>query len=139
MIRIIQVGVGPLGRQIVRYIVDREGLELVGVVDMDPSLHGRDAGDVCGLAPLGLPIATSLDEARLNAAESADVAVLATVSSIDRLVPQVVAAAAAGLDMVSTCEELSFPWKRHRSAAETIDTVCRKHDVACLGTGVNPG
>jgi 2,4-diaminopentanoate dehydrogenase len=139
MIRIIQVGVGPLGRQIVRYIVEREGLELVGVVDMDPSLHGRDAGEVCGLTPLGLPIATSLDEARLNAADAADVAVLATVSSIDRLVPQVVAAAAAGLDIVSTCEELSFPWKRHRVAAETIDVVCRKHDVSCLGTGVNPG
>jgi 2,4-diaminopentanoate dehydrogenase len=139
MIRVIQVGVGPLGRQIVRYILERDGLELVGVVDTDPSVRGRDAGEVCGVGPLGLPIAGSLDEARLNAADAADVAVLATVSSIEKLVPQVEAAARAGLDIVSTCEELSYPWKRHATAAATIDRACREHGVACLGTGVNPG
>jgi 2,4-diaminopentanoate dehydrogenase len=137
MIRVVQIGVGPLGRQIVRYMMERKGIELVGVVDLDPALHGRDAGEVCGLAPLGLAIAGSLDEARLNVA--ADVAVLATVSSIDRLVPQVEAAATAGVAIVSTCEELSFPWKRHPAAAAAIDAVCRQHHVACLGTGVNPG
>jgi 2,4-diaminopentanoate dehydrogenase len=139
MIRVIQVGVGPLGRQIVRYIVEREGLELVGVVDVDPSLHGQDAGEVCGLDALGLPIAGSLDEARLHAPDAPQVAVLATVSSIERLVPQVEEAAAAGLHIVSTCEELSFPWKQHPESAEAIDRVCREHGVACVGTGVNPG
>lgn len=139
MIRVIQVGVGPLGRQIVRYLVEREGLELVGVVDVDPSLRGLDAGEACGVGPLGLRIAGSLDEARLNAPDAADVAVIATVSSIEALVPQVEAAASAGLDIVSTCEELSFPWTRHAAAAAAIDRVCREHGVACLGTGVNPG
>jgi 2,4-diaminopentanoate dehydrogenase len=139
MIRVIQLGLGPLGRQIVRYICERRGLELVGVVDVDPGLQGRDAGEVCGIAPLGLRVAASLDEARLHAAEVPQVAVLATVSSIEKLVPQVAAAARAGLHSVSTCEELSFPWRRHRAAAEAIDAVCREHRVACLGTGVNPG
>jgi 2,4-diaminopentanoate dehydrogenase len=139
MIRVIQLGLGPLGRQIVRYIGERRGLELVGVVDVDPGLQGRDAGEVCGIAPLGLRVAASLDEARLHAPEVPQVAVLATVSSIDRLVAQVEAAARAGLHIVSTCEELSFPWKRHRAAAEAIDAACRAHGVACLGTGVNPG
>jgi 2,4-diaminopentanoate dehydrogenase len=139
MIRVIQVGLGPLGRQILRYTLEREGLELVGVVDVDPSLRGQDAGEVCGVGLLGLPIAASLDEARLSAADVPDVAVIATVSSIERLVPQVVAAAAAGLAIVSTCEELSFPWRRHAAAAAAIDRACRAHGVACLGTGVNPG
>jgi 2,4-diaminopentanoate dehydrogenase len=139
MIRVMQVGVGPLGRQIVRYIVERDGVELVGAVDADPSLHGQDVGDLCGLAPLGLPVAASLDDARLDAPEAPDVAVLATVSSVQKLVPQVETAARAGLHVVSTCEELSFPWKRHRAAADAIDRVCRENGVACLGTGVNPG
>jgi 2,4-diaminopentanoate dehydrogenase len=139
MIRVIQVGLGPLGRQIARYILEREGLELVGVVDVDPTLVGRDVGEVCGLAVLGLDVAASLDEARLMAGEPPQVVVLATVSSIDKLVPQVEEAAGAGLHVVSTCEELSFPWKQHPVAAEAIDRVCREHGVACLGTGVNPG
>ncbi len=139
MIRVIQVGAGPLGRQIVRYIVEREGLELVGVVDVDPSLVGRDAGEVCGLGSMGLPIAGSLEEARLKAREAAQVVVLATVSSVEKLVPQVEEAARAGLHTVSTCEELSYPWKQHPGAAGAIDRICREHEVACLGTGVNPG
>jgi 2,4-diaminopentanoate dehydrogenase len=139
MIRIIQLGLGPLGRQIIRYIGERPGLELVGVVDVDPSFHGRDAGEICGLAPLGLPVCASIDEAQLHATEVPQVAILATVSSIEKLVPQVVAAARAGLHVVSTCEELTFPWQRHPTAAEAIDRACREHGVACLGTGVNPG
>jgi 2,4-diaminopentanoate dehydrogenase len=139
MIKVIQVGAGPLGRQITRYILDREGLALVGVVDVDPALHGRDAGEVCEVGPVGVAISRSLGEALATAGGEAQVAVLATVSSIDRLVPQVEEAARAGLDIVSTCEELSFPWKRHVAAAEAIDRVCREHGVACLGTGVNPG
>jgi 2,4-diaminopentanoate dehydrogenase len=139
MIRVIQIGMGPLGRQIVRYILEREGLELVGVVDLDPSLRGRDAGELCDSSPIGVRVAGNLDEARMNATDVADVAVIATVSSIDELVPQVAVAARAGLDIVSTCEELSFPWHRHEAAASAIDRVCRDHGVACLGTGVNPG
>lgn len=139
MIHVIQIGVGPLGRQITRYILEREGLALAGAVDLDPSLHGRDVGEVCEVGPVGVTVSGSLGEALATAGGKADVAVLATVSSIGRLVPQVEEAAAAGLDIVSTCEELSFPWKRHRSAAEAIDRVCREHGVACLGTGVNPG
>lgn len=139
MIRVIQVGVGPLGRQVVRFMSERDGLELVGVVDTDPSLQGRDVGEVCEIGTLGLPIARSLRERSPSGGLAGDVAVIATVSSIDRLVPQVETAARAGLHVVSTCEELSFPWKRHRAAARAIDRVCRENGVACLGTGVNPG
>lgn len=139
MIRVIQVGMGPLGSQIVRYIVERGGIELVGAVDLSPAIQGRDAGVVCGLEPLGIPVHETLREAVLGASQPAHVAVIATVSSIDRLVPQVMEAAEAGLDIVSTCEELSFPWTRHAAAAEAIDAACRGNRVACLGTGVNPG
>jgi 2,4-diaminopentanoate dehydrogenase len=139
MINVIQFGLGPLGRQIARYMVERPGLRLVGVVDVDPALHGRDVGELCGVEPLGLKVAASLYEAQLQASEPATVAVIATVSAVARLVPQVEEAARAGLHIVSTCEELSFPWRRHAAAAEAIDRVCREHGVACLGTGVNPG
>lgn len=139
MIRVIQLGVGPLGRQIVRHMLERQGLELVGVVDLDPALGGRDVGEVCGIEPIGVPVSATLANALRDGSSRPDVAVIATVSSVRTLVPQVEEAAGAGLHIVSTCEELSFPWKRHREAAEAIDRVCRKHGVSCLGTGVNPG
>ncbi len=41
--------------------------------------------------------------------------------------------------MVSTCEELSWPWLRHPVAAATLHELALKHDARLLGTGVNPG
>ena len=41
--------------------------------------------------------------------------------------------------MVSSTEELSFPFDRHPHIAAELDRVARKHRVAMLGTGVNPG
>jgi 4-hydroxy-tetrahydrodipicolinate reductase len=58
---------------------------------------------------------------------------------VARLEPQVVEAARCGLDVVSTCEELAFPWRTAPEVAARLDAVCRKHRVTCLGTGVNPG
>lgn len=138
MIKVVQFGVGPLGRQIVRYIAEREGLDLVGVVDVDADLHGRPVGEICDTGCC-VPVSRSLDEALAKAEADPQVAVIATVSSIDKLVPQVEEAAKAGLDIVSTCEELSFPWKQSPATAQAIDQVCKSHGVTCVGTGVNPG
>jgi 2,4-diaminopentanoate dehydrogenase len=139
MIHVLQIGLGPLGQQISRYTLERDGVALVGAVDLNPELAGRDIGELCDVQPVGVTVSSSLAEAMAAAATAPDVAVIATVSSIERLVPQVEEAAGAGLQVVSTCEELSFPWKRHPEAAEAIDRACRKNGVSCLGTGVNPG
>jgi 2,4-diaminopentanoate dehydrogenase len=139
MINVLQVGLGPLGQQVSRYVLERDGVALVGAVDLNPELADRDVGELLGGEPLGVEVSSSLTGAMAAAATAPDVAVIATVSSIERLVPQVEEAANAGLQVVSTCEELSFPWTRHPKAAEAIDRVCRENGVSCLGTGVNPG
>jgi 4-hydroxy-tetrahydrodipicolinate reductase len=45
----------------------------------------------------------------------------------------------AGLDVVSTSEELSFPWLAHPEQAVEIDTVAKQTGKSVLATGVNPG
>jgi 4-hydroxy-tetrahydrodipicolinate reductase len=45
----------------------------------------------------------------------------------------------AGCSVVSTCEELAWPWLHHESEADALDLFCEAHDVAVVGTGVNPG
>ena len=41
--------------------------------------------------------------------------------------------------MVSTCEELAWPWLHHEAEADALDALCETRDVAVVGTGVNPG
>lgn len=134
---IVQVGLGPLGQKCVKFALEREGIDIVGAVDPAPDKAGKDLGELCGLARLGVPVSADLQSA-LNG-KKADAAVLTTVSSLRAIESQIAQLAAAGLDIVSTCEELSFPWQTAPEIAANIDAVCKKHRVACLGTGVNPG
>jgi 4-hydroxy-tetrahydrodipicolinate reductase len=67
------------------------------------------------------------------------VVLLATRSRFDEVLADLQEAVAAGLHVVSTCEELAWPWLRHEEEASALDRLCHERNVAVLGTGVNPG
>ena len=48
-IRVIQVGLGPIGVGVLRQMMNRPGFEVVGAVDIDPEKAGRDLGEICKL------------------------------------------------------------------------------------------
>lgn len=132
----VQYGVGPIGSRLVETATER-GYEFVGAIDVDPAKVGRDLGDVAGLAePLGVEIT---DDAADALAAEPDVVFHSTASSIEAVEPQLVEAMAAGADVVSTTEELAYPWRTHPVVAERLDDAARQHGVTGLGTGINPG
>jgi hypothetical protein len=137
-IRVIQYGLGPIGSAVARHVVERAGLELVGGVDIDPAKAGRDVGEVIGLGrPLGFAAVERLEQ--VLAQTAADVVLHTTSSYFDLFQGQVVQILEAGLDIVSTSEELSFPWLAHPQEAGEIDALARRAGRTVLGTGVNPG
>jgi 4-hydroxy-tetrahydrodipicolinate reductase len=136
MTRILQVGLGPLGQKTVQFAVAR-GFKIVAAVDNSKDLVGRDVGEVCGLKKLGVLIAPTVKEALKK--KKADIAVVTTVSSLARLEGIVLDIAKEKLSIVSTCEELSFPWKSQSARAKKLDKICKKYKISLLGTGVNPG
>jgi hypothetical protein len=137
-IRIIQYGLGPIGSAVARHVVERSGLDLVGGVDVDPAKVGRDVGEVIGLGrPLGFAVAAKL--ADVLDQTPADVVLHTTSSYFDLFKDQILEILEAGLDVVSTAEELSFPWLAHAEEAAEIDAAARHAGKTVLGTGVNPG
>jgi 4-hydroxy-tetrahydrodipicolinate reductase len=74
----------------------------------------------------------------LDESIAADVALVSTTSSLRALAEQVDPLIAAGIHVVSTCEELVFPWL-HGNDAEKVDAAARQAGVVVVGTGVNPG
>jgi hypothetical protein len=135
-IRIIQYGLGPIGSAVARHVLERPGLELVGGVDVDPAKVGKDVGEVIGLGrPLGFPVVAKLAQIKARA----DVALHTTSSYFDLFKDQVIEILEAGLDIVSTAEELSFPWLAHPEEAAEVDGVAKRVGKTVLGTGVNPG
>lgn len=137
MLNIIQLGLGPIGQQLTCYLAERKGISIVGAVDPDPEKAGKDLGEVAGLGQIGIDILTTLDS--LDNVDDADVAVISTLSSLEKVESQITEAADKGLDIVSTCEELSYPWKSQPEIASRVDEYCKAKEVSCLGTGVNPG
>ena len=137
-IRVIQYGLGPIGSAVARHALERAGLELVGGVDVDPSKVSRDVGEVIGLdRSLGFVVDENLAQV-LERAE-ADVVLHTTSSYFDLFKSQIVEILEAGLDIVSTAEELSFPWLAHPKDGAEIDAVAKRVGKTVLGTGVNPG
>jgi hypothetical protein len=137
-IRVIQYGLGPIGSAVARHVVERAGLELVGGVDVAPDKVGQDVGEVIGLGrPLGLAVDEKL--AQVLTRSGADVVLHTTHSYFDLFKAQIIEILQAGLDIVSTSEELSFPWSAHPQEAAEIDAAAKTAGVTVLGTGVNPG
>jgi 4-hydroxy-tetrahydrodipicolinate reductase len=119
-------------------VVERTGLELVGGIDIDPAKVGRDVGEAIGLGRrLGISVVEKLADALAGA--QADVVLHTTSSYFDLFKNQIIEILNAGLDVVSTAEELSFPWLAHAEEAAEIDAVAKRAGKTVLGTGVNPG
>ena len=135
-IRVIQYGLGPIGSAVARHVCERDGLELVGGVDVDPAKVGEDLGRAIGLGqPMGVPVVASISAVQAKA----DVVLHTTSSYFDLFKRQLIEILEAGYHVVSSAEELSFPWADHHGEAEEIDAVARRAGKAVLGTGVNPG
>jgi hypothetical protein len=137
MIRVAVVGLGAIGREVIKAVRARPGLELVAAAD--PAFAGRDATEVAGLPACGVVVKASAAEAFAAAGSAADVALVLTGSSVSDVAPVVDVAAAAGVDVISTCEDLAHADLSAPELARQIDARARAAGISVVGTGVNPG
>ncbi len=133
--RIIHQGLGAIGLGIARLVLER-GHRTVAAVDLDPAKAGQDLGTLLGVPPLGVEVTT---DAAAALRESADILIHCTGSRVRTVLPQLEAAVETGLDVVSTCEELAYPWYHHPAEARRLDDLARRRGVTVVGLGVNPG
>lgn len=137
-IRAIQYGIGPIGASIVKLLREKESIEIVGAIDTDPAKIGRDLGEVVGAsdAPWGVKVS---GDARGVLEQSADVVMHTTSSSLPKVMDQLLTCLDVGSCVVSTCEELSYPYRTHPELAAKLDAAAKESGVALVGTGINPG
>lgn len=136
-IKVVQAGLGALGKTITQFITERENMEIIGAVDACPDIAGTDLGELCGLEKMNIIIRDSMGECLKHI--KPDAVVLTTVSSMKEITPQIEEIVSFGVPVVSTCEELSYPWDTSIDLSRSIDEAAKKNRVAVLGTGVNPG
>jgi len=136
--RVIIVGLGPIGASVARQLLARSNFKIVAAVDIDPAKAGKDLGELLGLEKrTGLKVVA--DAAAAIRKTKPQAAVLCTSSSLKRVWPQLASVLKLKLPVVSTTEELAYPWLSNRALARKIDAAAKKAKVAVVGTGVNPG
>jgi len=137
-LKVILYGVGSIGSQIARLLLRKKGLKIVGAIDASPEKIGKDLGEVIG-AESSLGVSVSKEAESLLSTIDVDIAVHATSSFLKNVYPQLVYLIKHEVNVISTCEELSYPYVTDSSLTLNLDRLAKKHGVTVLGTGINPG
>ncbi len=137
-IKVVIYGCGVMGRKVVEALLDKTSIEVVGAVDIDPEIAGKDLGEILD-HPIRIGVTIEEDADTLFSRVNSDAVILTTTSHLKSIEPQIVQCINAGLNVVSTCEELSYPWKRSPDLADKIDKMAKEAGVTIVGTGINPG
>ncbi len=139
-LRVAVYGLGQIGMLIARKVFEREGLELVAALEVDPSKIGRDVGEVANMGErTGVIVSGESEATEILRGSGADVVLHATSSFLDKIYPQIVKCVEAGIDLISTSETLANPWYRYPQLASKIDRMAKENNVSIIGAGINPG
>ncbi len=137
-IRVVLYGVGSIGNHIAKYLLEKEGIEIVGAIDIAKDKVGEDLGEVLGIGRQ-LGVVVSNNPKAVFGKACANIVVHATGSYLKDVYPQIAPLAKYGVNVVSTCEELSYPYVSEPELAKKLDALGMKYGVTFLGTGINPG
>lgn len=137
-IKVVQYGLGPIGIAAARLVLEKKNLRLVGGIDVDPTKVGQDLGEILNLRrKLGALV--SDDAEKVLAQTRPDVVLHSTVSFLSRVEDQLLMCCRAKASVVSSCEELFYPFRRDADFNQRIDELAKTHGVTVMATGVNPG
>lgn len=136
-VSVIGYGMGFMGQRIVELCL-RKGFNVVGAIDTDANLIGKDVGEIIGWgSDIGVKVTN--DVQGLLKSVKADIVCHATATKLKPVYDQIKPCIEAGVNVVSISEELAYPWHTYPELSVEIDKNAKSHNVTVVGTGVNPG
>jgi 4-hydroxy-tetrahydrodipicolinate reductase len=136
-IRVAVLGTGQMGSAIMRLVLAKRGLALVGACGRRRGRAGQDIGRLIGRAGLG--VALSDDPAAMIESCRPQIAIQATCSRLADARAEIETLLRAGVRVISIAEEMAYPAAASAESAAALDRLARQHGAAVLGTGINPG
>ncbi len=129
-------GFGAMGQGIAEMLLKKKGVEIVGVCDLNPKIVGKEISSVLGEGKSTVKISDNIDDVL---EKNADVLFLATDSYTSKSYSKIVTALEAGVNVISTAEEMAYPFASEPELSKKINETAKKNNVTVLGTGINPG
>jgi len=131
--RVVQWATGNIGMRSLRAVIEHPGLELVGLHVHSPAKLGRDAGELCGLAPNGIKATASVDEIAALGADC--VLYMQQGCEFD----DVCKLLASGANIVTTRGEFHDPASLDPALRARVEDACRRGGSSIHSTGSSPG
>jgi 2,4-diaminopentanoate dehydrogenase len=131
--RVVQWATGNIGKRSLRAVIEHPRLRLVGLYVHSEAKAGRDAGELCGLSPVGIAATRSIDE--ILALEADCVLYMPQGCNFDDLCRLL----ASGTNVVTTRGEFNNPTSLGPAVRARVEEACRRGNSSIHGTGISPG
>jgi 4-hydroxy-tetrahydrodipicolinate reductase len=139
-VKVVIWGLGAMGSGMAKMLLNKKGVEIVGVCDRGENHVGRDLYDVLGVARGDRKSVIIKDNVEDVITEKcADVCLCATDSFTKKAFPRLKYVLEKKINIVSTAEQMSYPQAQNPDLAAELDKIAKENGVSILGTGINPG
>ena len=133
-VKVVQFGTGKMAVYTMRYVLEKGG-EIVGAIDVNPNVIGKDIGTIMGKEPMNVKV-TALDDAEAMLKEvKPDICVVETMSLIKDVEEALMLCAKLGINAITTCEEAFYPWNSNPTVTKAIDEMAKKTGCTISGSG----
>ena len=133
-VKAVQYGVGKMSVYTMRYMLEK-GIEIVGAVDVNPNVVGKDIGEILGTEPKGISVVDAKDAKSMMENTKPDICIVTTRSLISELEEPLMLCAELGINAITTCEEAFYPMNSHPNLTKKIDELAKKNNCTITGSG----
>lgn len=134
-VKVIQFGTGKMAVYTMRYVLEKGG-EIVGAIDVNPNVIGKDISEIMGIADKKNVTVTALENAEeMIKNTKPDIAIVTTMSLIEDVKDALMLCAKLGVNAITTCEEAFYPQNSNPIATRNIDELAKKNGCTITGSG----
>ncbi len=133
-VKAVQYGVGKMSLFTMRYMLEK-GIEIVGAIDVNPDVIGKDIGEILGQEKLGVTVSDAKDASNVLDNTKPDICIVTTRSLISELDEPLTLCASKGINAITTCEEAFFPMNSNPTFTKRIDEIAKAHNCTITGSG----
>lgn len=133
-VKVFQYGCGKMSAYTMKYAIDN-GAKIVGAVDVNPEVIGKDIGEIIGTDKIGVTISDAKDAEELLKTLKPDCAIVTTMSLLSDLEDALTICAKLGVNAITTCEEAFFPMNSNPSLTKKIDSLAKENNCTITGSG----
>ena len=133
-VKVVQYGVGKMSLYTMRYVYEKGG-EIVGAIDINPKVIGKDIGEILGTENKGVKVVSAEDARKMLEETRPDIVIVTTMSLIKDLENPLMLCAELGLNAITTCEEAFYPENSNPTLTKKIDELAKKNNCTITGSG----